>query len=117
MRHFSPRVWLFVFLAAFVLSGEAAMLSGDGKNAPAPWVPFTRAGCDVGVFSSANIAIETPSFDVPFIFGPNSPEAQETPDQQFNDFEGAAIHCAKGSPVCSSANHGVADVLPQEPGG
>jgi hypothetical protein len=32
------------------------MLSGDGKNAPAPWVPFTRAGCDVGAFSSANIA-------------------------------------------------------------
>jgi hypothetical protein len=93
------------------------MLSGDGKNAPAPWVPFTRAGCDVGVFSSANIAIETPSFDVPFIFGPNSKEAQETPDQQFNDFEGSAVHCAKGSPVCSSANHGVADVLPQEPGG
>jgi hypothetical protein len=93
------------------------MLSGDGKNAPAPWVPFTRAGCDVGAFSSANIVIETTSFDVPFIFGPNSPEAQETPGQQFNDFEGAVIHCAKGSPVCSSANHGVADVLPQEPGG
>jgi hypothetical protein len=93
------------------------MLSGDGKNAPAPWVPFTRAGCDVGAFSSANIVIETTSFDVPFIFGPNSPEAQETPGQQFNDFEGAAIHCAKGSPMCSSANHGVADVLPQEPGG
>ena len=93
------------------------MLSADGKNAPAPWVPFTRAGCDVGVMSSANIAIETPSFDVPFIFGPNSPEAQETSDQQFNDFEGTAVHCAKGSPVCSTANHGVADVLPQEPGG
>jgi hypothetical protein len=93
------------------------MLSGDGKNAPAPWVPFTRAGCDVGAISSANIVIETTFFDVPFIFGPNSPEAQENPGQQFNDFEGAAIHCAKGSPVCSSANHGVADVLPQEPGG
>jgi hypothetical protein len=38
------------------------MLSRDGKNAPAPWVPFTRTGCDVGVLSSANIAIETPSF-------------------------------------------------------
>ena len=93
------------------------MLSEDGKNAPAPWVPFTRAGCDVGAISSANIVIETTSFDVPFIFGPSSPEAQETPDQQFNDFEGAAVHCAQGSPVCSSANHGVADVLPQEPGG
>lgn len=93
------------------------MLSAEGKNAPAPWVPFTRAGCDVGVFSSANIVIENTSFDVPHIFGPNSPEAQETSDQQFNDFEGAAVHCAKGSPVCSSANHGVADVLPQEPDG
>ena len=99
------------------LDNSYVMLSADGKNAPAPWVPFTRAGCDVGVISSANIAIETPSFDVPFIFGPNSPEAQEPPDQQFNDFEGAAVHCAKGSPVCSSANHGVADVLPQEPDG
>src|SRR6516162_5538967 len=99
------------------LDNTYVMLSADGKNAPAPWVPFTRAGCDVGVVSSANIAIETPSFDVPFIFGPNSPEAQEPPDQQFNDFEGAAVHCAKGSPVCSSANHGVADVLPQEPDG
>ena len=99
------------------LDTSYGMLSGDGKNAPAPWVPFTRAGCDVGVFSPANVVIETPSFDVPFIFGKNSPEAQETADQQFNDFEGAAVHCAKGSPVCSSANHGVADVLPQEPGG
>jgi hypothetical protein len=46
------------------------MLSGDGKNAPAPWVPFTRAGCDVGVFSSANIAIETPSFNLPILREP-----------------------------------------------
>jgi hypothetical protein len=54
---------------------------------------------------------------VPNIFGPNSPEAKETGDQQFSDFEGAAIHCAKGSSVCSKANRGVADVLPQEPNG
>jgi hypothetical protein len=71
------------------------MLAGDGKNAPAPWVPFTRAGCDVGVFSSANIAIENTPFDVLHIFGVNSPEAQETPDQQFNDFEGAACIALK----------------------
>jgi hypothetical protein len=54
---------------------------------------------------------------VPNIFGKNSPEAKETDDQQFFDFEGAAIHCAKDSPVCSKANRGVPDVLPQEPGG
>jgi hypothetical protein len=39
------------------------MLSEAGKNAPAPWVPFTRAGCDVGTFSNANIVIETTSVD------------------------------------------------------
>jgi len=93
------------------------MLTEDGKNAPAPWVPFTRAGCDVGTFSNANLVIETPSVDVPNIFGPHSSEAGESGDQQFFDFEGAAIHCAKGSPVCSKANHGAPDVLPQEPGG
>jgi hypothetical protein len=93
------------------------MLTEDGRNAPAPWVPFTRAGCDVGTFSNANIVIETPSVDVPTIFGPNSSEAKETSGQQFLDFEGAAIHCAKGSPVCSTANHAAPDVLPQEPQG
>jgi hypothetical protein len=51
------------------------------------------------------------------MFGPNSPEATESGDLQFLDFEGAAIHCAKGSSICSTRNHGVADVLPQEPGG
>ena len=93
------------------------MLSEAGKNAPAPWVPFTRAGCDFGTFSNANLVIENTSVDVPRIFGPNSPEAMETGGQQFLDFEGAAVHCAKGSSVCSTINHGVPDILPQEPGG
>jgi hypothetical protein len=100
-------------------SGDSTygMLRADGKNAPAPWVPFTRAGCDVGTFSNANLAIENPSVDVPRIFGPNSPEAGESAGQQFVDFEGAAIHCAISSAVCSAANHGAPDVLPQEPKG
>jgi hypothetical protein len=33
------------------------------------------------------------------------------------DFEGIAVHCAAGDAVCSSANHGEPDLLPQEPGG
>ena len=33
------------------------------------------------------------------------------------DHEGIAIHCAKGSPVCSNTNGGEPDLLPQEPGG
>src|SRR5215472_5998046 len=32
--------------------------SGTPKNAPAPWVSYTRAGCDVGNVSSANMVLE-----------------------------------------------------------
>src|SRR5215467_9091081 len=39
--------------------GLPNMLDENGKNAPAPWVPFTRAGCDVGAFSVANIEFES----------------------------------------------------------
>jgi hypothetical protein len=93
------------------------MLTATGKNAPAPWVAFTRAGCDVGAFAMDNIIIERPSFDVPKIFGAGSPEAAEDFDHQTADFEGVGVHCALGSPLCSAANHGQDDLLPDEPGG
>src|SRR5262245_19187418 len=32
--------------------------TGSARNAPAPWVPFTRAGCDVGGAGLANIELE-----------------------------------------------------------
>jgi hypothetical protein len=35
-----------------------ALTTPEGKNVPAPWVPFTRAGCDVGAFSTANIVLD-----------------------------------------------------------
>ena len=28
------------------------------KNAPAPWVPYTRAGCDFGATALANVVLE-----------------------------------------------------------
>jgi hypothetical protein len=34
------------------------MVAPDGKNAPAPWVPFTRAGCDWGGVATANTVLE-----------------------------------------------------------
>src|SRR5258706_9826776 len=34
------------------------MIGSDGNNIPAPWVPFTRAGCDVGAIATANIVLE-----------------------------------------------------------
>ena len=36
---------------------------------PAPWVPFTRAGCDVGDFSTANVELENTAVDIPKVFG------------------------------------------------
>jgi hypothetical protein len=70
----------------------------SGENVPAPWVPFTRAGCDVGAFSPANIALERSPFDVQKVFGQNSSQANEDSDHQNADFIGEAIHCVIGVP-------------------
>lgn len=96
------------------------MLTADGKNAPAPWVPFTRAGCNVGALATANTILENTATDIPTVFGPNSAQAAEVtanPVQAFADFVGIGIHCAADDSVCSSANGGEPDILPDEPGG
>jgi hypothetical protein len=96
------------------------MVTADGHNAPAPWVPFTRAGCNWGGAGTANAVLENIGPDVPKVFGAGSPEAAEVasdPGQAFADFVGVAIHCGRGDDLCSSANHGRPDLLPDEPGG
>jgi hypothetical protein len=100
------------------------MITPDGKNAPAPWVPWTRAGCNVGAASIANMELENVNGDIKTVFA-NDPavlaaalaEASTNSNMAVADFEGIAVHCAEGNPVCSTANHGEPDVLPQEPGG
>ena len=102
---------------------------------PAPWVPFTRAGCDVGNVSTANTILENTAVDIPKVFGPNSPEAQQLAadpdpfkDAETADYVGIGVHCVKGSKFCSTAKGvkfgqtspsptAVSDVLPDEPGG
>ena len=96
------------------------MLTAGGKNAPAPWVPFTRAGCNFGAVATANTILENIQTDIPTVFGAGSPQAQEVatnPGQAFADFVGIGVHCAAGDAVCSAANGGEPDVLPDEPGG
>jgi len=96
------------------------MLTAGGLNAPAPWVPFTRAGCNFGGVGTANVTLENIATDIPTVFGANSPQAAEVkanPGQAFADFVGIDIHCALGNSLCSSANTGVTDALPNEPGG
>ncbi|HZR40041.1 MAG TPA: hypothetical protein VFB12_08005 [Ktedonobacteraceae bacterium] len=96
------------------------MLSAPNTNAPAPWVPYTRAGCNFGGVAMANTILENTNLDIPAVFGANSPEAAEAKSnssQAFIDFVGIGVHCAQGASLCSTANSGKSDVLPNEPGG
>jgi len=45
--------------------------SGAPKNAPAPWVPYTRAGCDFGATALANVVLENNSA-ISFAGGPTT---------------------------------------------
>ena len=102
---------------------------------PAPWVPFTRAGCNVGDVSTANMVLENTNPDLANFFGPSSPEVAQLnadPDsfkqQETNDYVGVGVHCAQGASFCADAqavkygqtapsHTAVTDSLPDEPGG
>lgn len=96
------------------------MITKGGKNTPAPWVPYTRAGCNFGSVATANTILENTAVDVPTVFGPNSPQAKEAknnPTKASADFVGIGIHCAQNNTLCSAANQGEPDLLPNEPHG
>jgi hypothetical protein len=96
------------------------MINENGVTSPAPWVPYTRAGCDVGAVATANTVLENTAIDIPTVFGAGSPEAQEVtanPGQAFADFVGIGVHCAQGSSVCAASAHARPDLLGDEPGG
>ena len=98
------------------------LITAQGKNAPAPWVPYTRAGCDFGSVAAADTELENTLPDIPLVYGANSAEAKEaeTPalaNKAEADFMGLSVHCAHGSAVCAGSHGGVADLLPDEPGG
>jgi hypothetical protein len=110
----------FLYWNATSADGNLQMINEQNKMAPAPWVPFTRAGCDVGGFSTANIEFESIPADVITVFGAGSPVANEATSNftlATADFEGIAIHCAQNSPLCNGSAHAKQDFLPQEPGG
>ena len=106
------------------------MITPTGANAPAPWVPYTRAGCDFGAVATANTVLENtgtgPNGDITKVFGNPSPQATEAMQSAAapagtaarakaqTDFVGFAIHCAQGSATCAN---GQTDQLPDEPGG
>src|SRR6266566_6762715 len=50
------------------------MLTANGQNAPAPWVPYTRAGCNFGAVATANTILESTG-DIKNVYGAGSPQA------------------------------------------
>jgi hypothetical protein len=108
--------------SAPVGDSDYTLVNVQGKNPPAPWVPYTRAGCDFGSVAAADTELENTLPDIPLVFGANSAEAKEAENPQLvnqaeADFMGLSVHCAQGSSVCDAAHGGVPDLLPDEPGG
>ena len=105
------------------------------KVAPAPWVPYTRAGCNVGEVATVNQELENPNPDLGEVFGQNSAEEKQLladpdsfKDPETADYVGLGVHCAKGNAFCADAkavkfgettatHTAFADKLPDEPGG
>jgi hypothetical protein len=107
--------------------------SGQAKTTPAPWVPYTRAGCDFGGVGTANLVLENtstgPNGDMTKVFGAGSPEWNEAAASNAapagtatralaqTDFVGFAVHCGNGGGICAGNPNAKADLLPDEPGG
>jgi len=107
--------------------------SGQPRTTPAPWVPYTRAGCDFGAVASANVVLENtstgPNGDMTKVFGQGSPEWNEALASNAapagtagralaqTDFVGFAVHCGRGGGLCAGNANARPDVLPDEPGG
>jgi hypothetical protein len=118
-----------------VPAATAATPVTPDTNTPAPWVPYTRAGCNVGEVGVANAELENTAVDIPKVFGANSPEENQLTsdtdsfkDQETADYVGIGVHCAQGSAFCAGATAvkfgqttpsktAVSDLLPSEPGG
>jgi hypothetical protein len=120
---------------SMVYSNTSPGSGAPSSITPAPWVPFSRAGCTVGDFSTANMVLENAAGDLPTVFGPNSPEVAQFnadpdsfKDAEVADYIGVGVHCAQGDATCANAQAvkygqanpsptAVADLLPNEPGG
>jgi hypothetical protein len=138
----SPNATAFTYWTDAATANDALpnLVTDGQKNTPAPWVPYTRAGCDVGAFSIADMEIENlrtsgNAGDISKVFGTPSPEVSyanltgagsPSTAQKVADFEGIAVHCSAADsttgglcqPSDSTHNYGgKTDSLPDEPGG
>src|SRR4051794_31910981 len=106
------------------------MITSGQKVTPAPWVAFTRAGCDFAGVGAADMELENTTSDVTQVFGTGSPEAalgtysaaqpagSAGRNLALTDLEGIAVHCSLQSSAPGGACAGGGpDALPDEPGG
>lgn len=106
----------FAYWAADGADGKPLMLADTGKTVPAPWVPFTSTGCDVGAFAITGLTLQGNADIAATLGAAEARAATADPLKARTDLFGIAIHCARGSPLCSNA-HARPDLLPDEPGG
>lgn len=118
------------------LDGLPNMVNADGgtpRTTPAPWVPYTRAGCDFGAVATANTILENtstgPNGDMTKVFGQGSAEWTEALASNAapagtaaralaqTDFVGIGIHCGSGGGICANNPAARIDALPDEAGG
>ena len=100
---------VFQYWSDTVAAGVYNLTQPDGTNVPAPWIPYTKAGCNFGAVGIEDMDLEnvstSASGDVTTVFGANSPqwnEAKSNSSKAVTDFEGIAVHCAASSAVCAS---------------
>jgi hypothetical protein len=110
----------FQYWSNTVATGVYNLTQPDGTNMPAPWIPYTKAGCNFGAVGIADMDLENvgtgATGDITNVFGSGSPqwnEAKASASKAAADFEGIAVHCAQGSSICAA---GEADTLPASQG-
>src|ERR1700692_2076987 len=64
----------FLYWTALSAGGKPELIKENGNTFTEAGVPCTRAGCDVGAFSIANMEFESLPADVRTVFGTGSPE-------------------------------------------
>ena len=92
------------------------------RTRPAPWVPYTRAGCDFGSVAAADTELENTLPDVPLVFGANSPEAKEAENPKLAEqgrgrLRGPVRALRAGLARSARRPRRWPDLLPDEPGG
>ena len=92
------------------VDGKPNMVTTGGKNTPAPWVTYTRAGCDVGYVSSANVVLENATAGA-FKAGPSDLyAASKVGDTRINPYSSSGFHAGDTLYIDQGSNQETATI-------